>query len=891
MIYDLSKNYEISRKLASQGMVLLKNEDDTLPLGSKDNVGIIGKECLDLINGGGGSSKVKCEYIRSLVDGLTEKADLKKLRLAEYTIEVAENTSEYDLALLNRIAADTDKVIVTYKRYGREHADRKLARDESLTGVRYMEAEEDGYFYPSEAELHLLENLERSEVKDVVLILNVSSTVDLSFIERFSKIKAVLLTYLPGMESGTAIADVLCGDVNPSGKLVDTIAYDYADYPTADGFDTDKWETKYNEGIYVGYRYFETFAKEKVLYPFGFGLSYTQFEYSNCTFEKEQDGITVSVNVTNTGKVPGREVVQVYVCAPDGKLEKPAIELKGFAKTKDLEPGETEAVKISFKIKDMASFDTDGVTGYTAAWVLEAGNYEIFAGKSVRDLYSCGSYYVEETVLTEQLTARFGGSKYSYQSKLFTDELFETDEKLSLYDVSEGKMELSQFVNRLTPEELVSLSLGQPLAFPMGTSGVGNIRKYDIPNAQTADGPAGIRRSVNTTCFPCGTLIACSWDSELQYAMGRAMGEEGYSTEIDILLASSMNIHRNPLCGRNFEYLSEDPLITGKTAAALVNGMQSQGLCATIKHFAANNCEDFRNINNSIVEERALREIYLKGFEIAVKEADPAYVMTSYNLLNGEHASANAQLLRGVLRDEWNYEGATMTDWRNGVSLVSEIIAGNNIKMPFGYPDEGEKALQAYRNGELPLAVLRENAFYVLRSIMKTRAFKQHDFGKIHRMKEAVLDIPVMETNGLASSRTNHATREDGVEYLWRLNREQRDQRSFVYYVVEIPKAGRYTVSAEISTNCPETQIWYYDENDDRIGTAYCDKAVDEEQWYNVETEIHLHEGENTLKLVFANEPYHDYEFYNPGPEEPNVWPEIAKEDIRLAKLRIIKKQ
>ena len=430
------------------------------------------------------------------------------------------------------------------------------------------------------------------------------------------------------MECGTAIADVLCGDVNPSGKLVDTIVYDYADYPSANCFNYNKRETKYEEGIFVGYRYFETFAKDKVMYPFGFGLSYTEFEYSDYTFSVEKDTITVSVNVTNVGDLSGREVVQVYCAAPQGKLEKPAIELKGYAKTKELEKGETENVKVCF------------------------------------------------------------------------------------YDVSEGKADLCQFINQMNVEELISLSLGQPLAFPEGTSGVGNLKKYGVPNPQTADGPVGIRRSVNTTCFPCATLIACSWDSELQYAMGAAMGYEGYSTGIDVLLGPAMNIHRNPLGGRCFEYFSEDPLITGKAAAALVNGMQSQGLCATIKHFAANNCEDFRNINNSIVEERALREIYLKGFEIAVKESNPAYIMTSYNLLNGEHISANAQLLRGVLRDEWKYEGATMTDWRNGVPLTSEIIAGNNIKMPFGYPDEGEKVLQAYKNGQISLSILRENAYY-----------------------------------------------------------------------------------------------------------------------------------------------------------------------------------
>lgn len=868
-MYDLKKNYAIARSLASQGMILLKNEEQMLPLQSEDTVGIIGEECLEFINGGGGSAKVKCEYTRSLLYGLEEKAAARCFELDTHSIELAKTIDKYDVSVLNDIASRTNKCLVTYQRYGSESADRKMD------------------FCPCEEELNLFAEIEKSDIESIILILNVSGTVDFSFIEKFPKIKAVLLTYLPGMESGTAIADVLSGDVNPSGKLVDTIAYRYEDYPSSPYFNYNKYETKYEEGIFVGYRYFETFAKEKVMYPFGFGLSYTNFDYCNYRYTQDADTLAVSVDVTNVGICSGREVVQVYVSAPKGALEKPALELRGYAKTKELKPDETERVCISFKISDLASYDTDGVTGNPAAWVMEQGAYEIFVGKSIRDLYSCGTYHVEETFVTQQLTNRFGGSPYKYQSTRFTNEPCDAEETLSLYDVAEGKITLEDFVNHLNETELVALSLGQPLAFPMGTSGIGNLREYRVPNAQTADGPAGIRRSVNTTCFPCATLIASSWDSELQYAMGVAMGYEGYSTGIDVLLAPAMNLHRNPLCGRSFEYFSEDPFLTGKTAAALVNGMQSQGLCATLKHFAANNCEDFRNINNSMVEERTLRELYLKSFEIAVKESNPAYIMTSYNLLNGLHTSAHAQLLRGVLRDEWNYEGATMTDWRNGVSLLEEIIAGNNIKMPFGYPDEGEKVLNAYYNGTISFQILRENAYYVLKSIMKTRAFEQKDFGIIHEMTGTSMDIPVMEVNGLASARINHSTREDGIEYLWTLNREQRNQRSFVYYAIMIPKTGNYHVSLEISTNCSETQIWFYDKENRKLGTAYCDMAVDETKWYTVEADIALEEGENILKLVFANEPDKDYEFFNPGPEVPNMWPELAKEDISLAKMKL----
>ncbi len=869
-MFDLKKNYEVSRKLAAQGMVLLENNEHVLPIQSMDRVGIIGKECLNLIKGGGGSGNVKCEYVKSFADGLREKAEEGKLIFVENTIEIAEKTEAYDVCILNQIAATTDKVIITMQRQGTEGEDRTVEE-----------------FGPTAQEVELLQNIEASDIKKVILILNFANVVDLSFIKKYPKVKSVLFASMPGMECGSAIMDVLCGDVNPSGKLVDTIAYTYEDYPTAEWFNYNPRETKYQEGIFVGYRYFETFAKEKVLYPFGYGLSYTRFEYSNYGFVEEEDNIKITLDVTNVGACAGREVVQAYCSAPQGKLPKPALELKGYAKTKELNPGETETLNIQFAVKEMASYDTEGVTVAKAAWVLEKGIYRIYVAKSVRHLYHCGDYEVAETMATEQTINRFTEEKYIQKQCRFSDDIFEIGEKISLYDVSDGKADMDSFINQLSAEELISLGLGQPIAFPMGTSGIGNLKKYGVPNPQTADGPVGVRRSVNTTCFPCSTLIACSWDQELQFAMGAAMGYEGYSTGIDILLGPAMNIHRDPLGGRNNEYFSEDPLISGKTAAALVKGLQSEGLCATLKHFAANNCEDSRNVNNSIVEERALREIYLKGFEIAVKESNPAYIMTSYNLLNGEHTSANAGLLRGILRDEWHYEGATMTDWRNGVSMVDEVIGGNNIKMPFGYPDEGEKVLKAYQEGKIPLRMLRENAFYVVNSVMKTRSFKQHDFGIIHKMEGESLDIPVLKVNGLASARITHARREDGAEYLFHLNREQRNQRSFVYYVLDIPKEGEYRISAEICTNCPETQIWFYDEDGNRLGTAYCSVATDESKWYTVETKINLKKGENMLKLVFANEPYKEYEYFFAGPEIPNAWPELAKEDIWMAKLKL----
>lgn len=884
IMFDIRKNYMISRKLASQGMVLLKNEDRILPLKSDAKVGVIGKECLDLINGGGGSARVQAEYTKSLSEGFAEKAKENKFSFYENSVSIAQNTDKYTISLLNELAENFETAAMVFKRNGSEGADRRLGEqsfpdmdDNAYSGEDTQLVTDNyetsvGYFYPSKEELTLFNNLEKSNIKNVILILNISSTVDLSFINKFSKIKAVLLSYLPGMESGSAIADILCGDVNPSGKLVDTIAYKYEDYPTADCFNYNPKETEYKEGIYIGYRYFETFAKNKVLYPFGFGLSYTEFEYSNCSYIRNEDIITLKVDVKNIGTVSGREVVQAYISASQGKLEKPAIELKGYYKTKELSPNETESVEISFKIKDLASFDDCGVTGYKAAWVVEKGLYKLFVGKSIRDLYSCGTLNIEKTLNVKQLKCRFDGSEYEFKEPKL-DAIAKSTEKLSLYDVAENKITIEEFVHSLNVNELVHLSQGQPPAFPLGTAGVGNIKKYDIPNPQTADGPAGIRRSVNCTCFPCGTLIACSWDTDLQYRFGKAIGYEGYNTGVDILLAPSMNIHRNPLGGRNFEYLSEDPLITGKTASEIIKGVQSEGLCATIKHFAVNNCEYNRGINNSIVSERALREVYLKGFEIAIKESNPAFVMTSYNLLNGLHTSAHPQLLRGVLRDEWGYTGAVMTDWRNGVSLADEIVAGNNIKMPFGYPDEAEKTITAYNNGEISLEILRQNAIYVLTAVMKTQRFKNKDFGTKHQLDKN-LTVSAVAVNGLSTT-VVHQAYENGEWYLYHLGKDRRKQRTFAYYIIDAENSGEYEITCKVSTNCPRSEIWFFDGEETKLGEISLGEATDEKCWYEISTCINLKKGENILKLVFADEPDKEYDFYKGYP--------MGKEDIRLA--------
>jgi len=892
-MFNLSEMHKLSRTIASQGMVLLKNDFGTLPFKKSQRIGIVGKECTDLIRGGGGSASVKCEYVKSLFDGLLEKSDEGKIVLSNESFEMIKDKENYSIEELNLISETSDTVIVTIKRFGSEGHDRSLGEDFSdhYNDDAYCGESVDniddyhkriGCFYPLKSEIDLLHKIEKSNIENIVLLLNISSTVDVSFIDNFPKIKAVLLTYLPGMEAGTAIADVLCGDVNPSGKLVDTIAYTYDDYPSASSFNKDPENSPYKEDIFVGYRYFETYAPKKVMFPFGFGLSYTSFEFSDYSYKSDDQKITVSVNVKNCGNTAGKEVVQVYSSSPEGKLEKPLVDLRGFAKTKLLQPDEKQNISVTFDVSDMASYDSTGVTGYKSAWVLEKGNYIISVGNSIRNTYTCGIYRVDETFVTKQLTARFEGSQYKDSEKTQFKGDCQTKETISLYDVYEKKADIYEFIKQMTPEELIYLAEGQPATFPTGTGGIGNLRKYGIPNPQTADGPAGIRCSVNATCYPCGTLVACTWDKELQYMLGKAIGTDAISSNVDILLAPSMNIHRNPLGGRNFEYLSEDPLVSGKTAAAYVKGVQQTGVCATIKHFATNNCEYERKKNNSIVSERALREIYLKGFEIAIKESNPAFIMTSYNKLNGKHTSSNIELLRGIVRDEWKYDGAIMTDWRNLAPLVDEIIAGNNIKMPYGIVDNYRLALESYNKGELPIEILRENAYYIIKSIMKTIRFTKKDFGKVHNLINGSVEISPLDVFGYSSTRVAQDIREDNVSYLYQLHFDARKQRTYMYFLINALEGGNYIASAEISTNCPEGQLWYYNGDDNKLGTAYFSDATDENKWYTLDTPIKLQKGENMLKLVFVTEPETEYPFHE-------GYYVIQDKDIKFAKLTLTK--
>ena len=733
------EHIQLSRQAAREGMVLLKNQGRALPLEKGAKLALFGKATMDYVKGGGGSGDVTVAYTRNLYEGLKTKepqvqileplADFYRENVsAQYAQGVVPGfTREPKIPeeLLTQAKAWTDTAVISICRFSGEGWDRK-----GIPG--------DGDFYLTKEEQEMVETV-TGNFDRVIAVLNVGGMVDTSWFFASDRIQAVLLAWQGGIEGGLAAADLLCGEVSPSGKLTDTFAGSFDDYPSSEGFNESEDYVEYTEDIYVGYRYFETIsgAAGKVNYPFGYGLSYTSFSREYLGAFLEDGVISVDVRVTNIGGRPGKEVVQLYYGAPQGKLGKPAKELGAFGKTRLLEAGDSQVMRLTMREDSMASYDDLGKVK-KSAYVLEAGIYRFWLGGSVREAKEI-PFFVEkdEAEIVAQYSEKC--APRALKRRLLSDGTFEEMpqrperervlglapqdvDKLEgvipavlerkqvqlsqppapgtvmLADVAEGKATLDQLIAQLTDEELAELLGGQPNTGVANTYGMGNIPDHRVPNIMTADGPAGLRIQpqcgVCTTAWPCATLLACSWNEDLVYQVGAAGAAEVKENNIGIWLTPAMNIHRSPLCGRNFEYYSEDPLVAGKMGAAMIRGIQSQHIAASMKHFACNNKETNRKASDSRVSERAMREIYLKGFEIAVKEAQPWTIMSSYNLINGCHASENRELLTDILRDEWGFEGAVTTDWWTFAEHYLETKAGNDIKMGCGYPDRLLEALE-----------------------------------------------------------------------------------------------------------------------------------------------------------------------------------------------------
>ncbi len=765
---DWDKYLETSARAVSGGIVMLKN-DGALPLKQGGTAAVFGRIQLHYYKSGTGSGgMVNVSKVIGITDGLLDagyKLDEQLMNAYREWDEQnpfdhgegwgGEPWSQKEMPLTDELvggaASRADAAIVIIGRTAGEEMDNKL---------------EKGAFLLSDLEEDMLRRVTSAFGKTVVL-LNTGGLIDMSFMDRYP-VSAVMYVWQGGMVGGAGTAAVLTGEVSPSGKLPDTIAYEISDYPSDKFFGSGDMDC-YGEDIYVGYRYFETFAKDRVRFPFGFGMSYTSFDITASDFKLDGNKVTGSVNVKNTGSTPGREVVQIYCSAPQGKLGKPARVLCGFDKTRTLQPGESQTLGFEIPLESVASYDDSGVTGHKSAWILEQGGYVFYAGADVRSASEAYSLTLPETVV-RQCKSALGpltafkrmvnsGGKPEFEDVPLTGEAFPHDHAklpaeipqtgdrgIRLADVANGKNTLEEFTAQLTDYDLSCIIRGEGMGSPKVTAGTAaafggvsdTLTALGIPCACCDDGPSGMRLDCGTKAFslPNGTLLASTFDRPLMTELFTFMGLEMHTNQVDCLLGPGMNIHRHPLNGRNFEYFSEDPYLTGEMASAELAGLHSTGAEGTIKHFCGNNRETRRHFLDSVISERALREIYLRGFEKAVKKGGAKSVMTTYGQVNGVWTAGNYGLVTEILRDDWGFDGFTMTDWwaninRRGKApdksdFAAMAMAQNDVYMVTADGAAcNDNTLDSLKSGELTRGELQRNAMNILRFLTTTHAMKR----------------------------------------------------------------------------------------------------------------------------------------------------------------------
>ena len=769
---DLERYAVLARQATAEGCVLLENEGQALPLREGERVAVFGRMAFHYYKSGLGSGGlVNTRYVVGILDALK---DCKEIRLDEKLMGIYEDwirENPFDEGQgWGRVPWCQKEMEVTDEMLG-------CARDNDVSLViigRTAGEDQDnnagpGSYCLTETEEDMIRRVCQVS-KRTVVVLNVGNIIDMSWVEKYHP-QAVLYAWQGGQEGGNGVADVLTGKVCACGKLTDTIAQSIEDYPSTENFG-NPFKNYYKEDIYVGYRYFETFAKDKVLYPFGYGLSYTSFGIKAEILKNSEEELTVAAEVVNTGAVKGKEVVQVYAKVPQGKLGNPARRLIGFAKTGELKPGEKEEVVIVIPKYDLASYDDSGVTGHKSCYVLEEGTYEIFVGSDVRSAESAGCYeekfrVVEKLqeacapvekfsrmkavlmpdgsyqVVTEKVPVRTVDPQERRKQNLPETLAYTGDKGYKLVDVLDGKVSMENFVAQIREEDLIAMFRGEGMCSPKVTPGTAaafggvteSMKALGIPVGCCADGPSGIRMDCGTKAFslPNGTALGCTFNTELVSDLYEMTGKELRLNKIDSLLGPGMNIHRNPLNGRNFEYISEDPLLTGRICAAQVKAMAKSGIGSTIKHFCGNNQEVGRSTSDSVISERCLREIYLKGFEMAVREGGARSVMTTYGSVNGLWTAGSYDLCTTILRKEWGFEGIVMTDWwaksnyeghQAAVQVKAPMVAAqNDIYMVVSdakanpEKDDVEEMLHA---GKLTLGELQRNGANILGFLLKS---------------------------------------------------------------------------------------------------------------------------------------------------------------------------
>lgn len=772
---DWEQYLKTAAQVVSEGIVMLKNDNDALPLNPDDEIALFGRIQLHYYKSGTGSGgMVNVSKITGIPDGLLENGvSVNEELLDVYRKWDSENPFDLgdgwgkepwsqtemplDEALVAHVSESSHTAIVIIGRTAGEEQDNSL---------------HEGSYLLTAAEKDMLAKVRRHFPKMIVL-LNVGNIIDMNELLSFDP-DSVLYVWQGGMTGGTGTADVLTGKISPCGKLTDTIATNVNDYPSAPYFG-DPYRNFYSEDIYVGYRYFETFARDKVLYPFGFGLSYTTFDIAITGAKQLSDKWDFTVKVTNTGNYSGKEVVQIYCKAPQGRLGKPSRVLCGYEKTDTLAPGKSQVMTISVSNAQIASYDDSGVTGHAHCFVLEEGTYRFYAGSDVRsakEFYHCPQNSTEVISRHEQALApvesfdrihpeisegryviRMENVPLSHvdEAKRRQDNLpkeipFTGDKGIRLADVKNGTHTMDEFIAQLTDYDLSCMIRGEGMNSPKVTAGTAaafggvsdELTALGIPCGCCDDGPSGMRLDCGTKAFslPNGTMIACTFNRTLIRELFSLTGLEMIANKVDCLLGPGMNIHRHPLNGRNFEYFSEDPFLTGTIASAQLKGLHSVGVTGTIKHFCGNNQETDRHDTNAVISERALREIYLKGFEIAVKEGNADSIMTTYGPVNGVWTAANYDLTTQILRNDWGFTGFAMTDWwakinRRGQAvdksdLAAMAMAQNDVYMVCSCGAQNDdNILASLKDGSLQRSELQRCAANICRFLMNTHAMNR----------------------------------------------------------------------------------------------------------------------------------------------------------------------
>lgn len=769
---DWDKYLKTAAQVVSEGIVMLKNEHQALPLKPHEEIALFGRIQFHYYKSGTGSGgMVNVSKVTNIVDGLQESG----IKLNQELLDVYhkwDNENPFDLGdgwgkepwsqkempLEDSLAACAAKrcqtaIAVIGRTAGEE-------QDNSLT---------EGSFLLSSDEKQMLTTVRRHFSKMIVL-LNVGNIIDMNELLEIAP-DAILYVWQGGMTGGTGTADVLTGKISPCGKLTDTIAKHVEDYPSAPYFG-DPVRNFYSEDIYVGYRYFETFAPDKVLYPFGFGLSYTTFQIKTNDITELSNKWDFIITVTNTGSCSGKEVVQIYCEAPQGKLGKPVRVLCGYEKTNTLSPGESQTVTISVSKTQTASYDDSGISGHAHCFILEEGDYHFYVGTDVRHAvktYTCtqnGTLVIsshQQALAPVEAFERIKPvlSTDGYEPQMEPVPLSEVDETkrrlenlpkeipftgdrgIRLCDVRKGTHTMEEFIAQMTDYDLACVIRGEGMNSPRVTAGTASafggvsqeLEALGVPCGCCDDGPSGMRLDCGTKAFslPNGTMMACTFNRTLLTELFALTGLEMIANKVDCLLGPGMNIHRHPLNGRNFEYFSEDPYLTGTIASAQLHGLHQSGVTGTIKHFCGNNQETNRHDTNGVISERALREIYLKGFEIAVKEGHADSVMTTYGPINGVWTAGSFDLTTQILRNDWGFTGFTMTDWwaninRRGQAVdksdfAAMAIAQNDVYMVCAIGAENDdNILASLENGTLQRSELQRNAANICRFLMNTQA-------------------------------------------------------------------------------------------------------------------------------------------------------------------------